>query len=578
MNRDTDRLVADVRAWIGEDPDPQTREELEGLLREEAWGELEERFSGPLQFGTAGLRGLVGGGLNRMNRVTVARATAALARQLMAHVEDAAQRGVVVARDGRHMSEEFAEMTAEILMGHGLNVHFLPGTTPTPVAAFTGRHLGASATVVVTASHNPPAYNGYKVYSERHVQIVPPQDAQIRDLRHLLPPFATLPRLSFDQGRSEGLLRPVDSRVLDAYFEALNAQCFGPDVPPSQPRIVTTALHGVGHPFVERALLGRGFSDLHPVLEQAEPDPDFPTVTFPNPEEDGALDLAVALGRRVGAELLIANDPDTDRLALGVFKGPEISLLTGNQVGILLADWLLASAKEAGSLPAESVVLTTVVSTRMLDVLAASYGVRSARTLTGFKWIWDQALHLRDEGVDFRFGFEEALGYCVGQAVRDKDGIGAALVAAELCAHLKAEGKTLLDRLEELWCAHGFYASAQVAFTLEGLAGRRAIEEIMSFLRKRPFQHIHDVSIWALLDFKSMEGPLGGADVLQWDLEDGSRILFRPSGTEPKIKAYIETSADVGPEGLDRARKVAFDRLDSLREWVYGLFTELTAG
>jgi phosphomannomutase len=503
-----------------------------------------------------------------MNVVTVARVSAALARQLMEHVQDAAQKGVVIARDGRRMSAEFAAVAAEILMGHGLNVHVIEGATPTPVAAFAGRDLGAAATVVVTASHNPPAYNGYKVYSERHCQIVSPQDAQIRDGRRTLGPASQLPRLDVEKGRAEGLLHLVGAATIQAYFEALDAQCMGPLPPPAPLRIVTTALHGVGHSFVEAALKRRGFTDLHPVLEQAEPDATFPTVSFPNPEEDGALDLAIDLGGRVGADILIANDPDTDRLALGMFRPEGVRLFTGNEVGLLLADWLLASARSQGSLPAESAVLSTIVSTRMLDHVAAHYGAQCHRTLTGFKWIWDRALSLADEGISFRFGFEEALGYCVGDAVRDKDGIGAALVAAELASDLKAQGKTLQDRLEELWTRHGFYTSSQVAMTFTGLEGRKTIDTIMSALRTSPPASVEGSLVVHVFDHEAAKAPLGPANVLRWDLEDGSRLLFRPSGTEPKLKAYLEIRAALGDGGLFAAKREASARLAELEIWV----------
>ena len=292
MGRTQQELEAEVREWIAHDPDPTTQQELTKLLENKDWAGLEERFDGPLQFGTAGLRGLVGGGPSRMNRVTVAQATAALARQLMNDVLDAAQRGVVVARDGRNMSPEFAEVTAETLLGYGLNVHFLDGPMPTPIAAYAGLELNAAATVVVTASHNPPAYNGYKVYADCHHQIVSPQDARIRDERAKLGPPSSLARLELEKGREEGMLKDVPQRVIDSYFAAIDDQCMGPKVPEAQVRIVTTALHGVGHASVERALTQRGFTEIYPVLDQAEPDGRFPTVTFPNPEEDGALDLA----------------------------------------------------------------------------------------------------------------------------------------------------------------------------------------------------------------------------------------------------------------------------------------------
>jgi phosphomannomutase len=568
MARDRNALEQEVRTWIENDPDPETQSELTQLLENQDWTALEERFNGPLEFGTAGLRGLVGGGPSRMNRLTVAQASAALARQLMADVVDAAQRGVVVARDGRNMSPEFAKVTAEVFLGYGLNVYFMDEPTPTPIAAFAGRKLNTAATVVVTASHNPPAYNGYKVYSEQHHQIVSPQDGRIRIERKRLGSPRSLARLELSEGRAQGMLRVVPESVLDAYFTEIDAQCMGTNPPEAQVRIVTTALHGVGHQYVERALQQRGFRELFPVLEQSLPDGAFPTVVFPNPEEDGALDLAMALGRKVGADLLIANDPDTDRLACGIFLEDSVRLFSGNELGVLLADWLLSQARAHGTLPRRSAVLSTIVSTQMLDAVGTEYGAECHRTLTGFKFIWERALSLAQDGIDFRFGFEEALGYCVGKAVRDKDGISAALIAAELTAHLKARGLTLLDRLEELWGRHGFYATSQVATTMEGLAGRETIERIMNRLRSDSTDVIAGSRVVTFVDLEKGAGTLGPANVLQWDLDDGSRVIFRPSGTEPKLKAYLETRSDVDRVGLNEARLQATQRLSELRTWV----------
>ena len=578
MVRTREELTAEVRAWIQADLDPDSQRELELLLKDEVWTELEERFSGPLEFGTAGLRGLIGAGPSRMNRLTVAQASAALAQQLLNDIPRAAERGVVVARDGRRMSPEFAQVTAQTLMGYGLLVHFIDGPTPTPIAAFAGLQLNSAATVVVTASHNPPAYNGYKVYGAAHHQIVSPQDARIRLERERIVESSSFRTVGLETGRSRGLLKDVPLSIIEDYYAAISAQCMGPVKPEAQIRIVTTALHGVGHRFLARALEERGFTELFPVVEQSEPDGRFPTVTFPNPEEDGALDLATDLGLRVGAELLIANDPDADRLACGVFTEEGIQLLTGNEIGILLADWLLSRAQSTDRLPPQSAVISTVVSTQMLDAVAVSYGVQCHRTLTGFKVIWEKALELSEEGVDFRFGFEEALGYCVGSAVRDKDGIGAALVAAELAAHLKARNQNLLDRLNELYLRHGFYATDQVATTMEGIAGKKSIQRIMTQLRRAGPKSIAGSPVTRYEDLDAPGGSIGRANVLLWELEDGSRVIFRPSGTEPKLKAYLETRSPVANQDLAAAKRMACRRLDVLRQWVLATVDALANG
>lgn len=549
-------LRSEVEAWIADDPDGATRAELRGLLSSEDWGGLEERFAGPLVFGTAGLRGELGGGPSRMNQATVARATAGLALQLLADEDGARDKGVVIGRDGRRMSPEFARTSAEILVGYGFRVHWFETPVPTPVAAFAGRHLGAAATAIVTASHNPPQYNGFKVYAPRGSQIVSPQDARIRRAGDDAGPVLELPRVSFEEALTDGRIVVIDAQIEPVYLAALDAQCLDPVPPPAPLIAVTTALHGVGHRWVQTALARRGHTALHPVCEQAQPDGEFPTVDFPNPEEDGALDLAMKLGREVGAELIIANDPDTDRLCVAVEDASAeqgFTQLTGNELGVLLADWLLGERARRGELPEGALVLTTVVSTTMLERLAQEHGARYAETLTGFKWIWDRALALEPEGAQYIFGFEEALGYCVGPAVRDKDGIGAAQALMELTARWKERGKTLRERLEDLSRMHGVHITDQISTVLPGLDGRARIEAVMAHLRATPPDSIGGLAVDRSRDLSGSQADQAGlprSDVLTYWLAGGSRVVVRPSGTEPKLKCYIEARALVG-EGAD---------------------------
>ncbi|MGB0590500.1 MAG: phospho-sugar mutase [Myxococcota bacterium] len=577
MDTDTDSalrdLVASAEAWIADDPDPETRRELEMLIAERDTHGLAERFAGPLTFGTAGLRGELGAGPARMNQVTVARATAGLARQLIADVPDARDRGVVVGRDGRRGSPELSRVVAEVLCGHGLRVHWIEGPTPTPVCAFAGRHTRAAAVAIVTASHNPPEYNGLKVYAPNGAQIVSPQDQRIQSEGIAAGSISDLPRTPFDAAESNGLLMRFDDALEAHYLGALDGQCQGPVPPPAQVRVVTTALHGVGHRWIEAALRRRGFDDLHPVLEQSEPDGAFPTVTFPNPEEPGALDLSLALGERVDADLVVANDPDTDRLCVAVRRaGRPVRVLSGNELGVLLGDWLLRGRIAHGTAGDDPFLATTIVSTTMLRAVAEASGATCLQTLTGFKWIWDRSLATMDRGGTFIFGFEEALGYCVGSVVRDKDGVGAAQILMELAADLKSRGMTLLDQLDTLYRAHGVYLNHQVSVRLPGLDGRARIDALMAGLRSAPPVEIAQVAVTSVNDLAGPDAEALGlprSNVIVFHLADRGRVVVRPSGTEPKLKSYLEVREAVSPdEEVADARRRAEPRMTGLVTWI----------
>lgn len=569
-------LSARARAWIADDPDPETRRELSALVEAEDLAGLKERFAGPLTFGTAGLRGVLGAGPARMNEATVTRAAAGLARQLLADVSGAAANGVLVGRDGRRGSEALARVVAEVLCGHGMTVHWIDDATPTPFCAFAGRHLKTSAVAIVTASHNPPEYNGLKVYAPNGAQIVPPQDARIQEEGLAAGPVLSVPRVPFPEAKDSGLLVHVDASVTTAYFEALDTQCQGPASPPSDVRVVTTALHGVGHRWVEEALARRGFKDLHPVVEQASPDGAFPTVAFPNPEEPGALDLALALSQRVSADLVVANDPDTDRLCVAVCRqGTPAYVLSGNELGVLLADWLLRGRAAHGRLGDAPFVATTIVSTTMLKALAEEAQASCLQTLTGFKWIWTSALERIEAGGTFVFGFEEALGYCVGPVVRDKDGVSAAQVLMELASDLKSQGMTLIDQLNALYTQHGLYLNEQVALRLPGLDGRERIEALMATLRSAPPDVVGGSTVVRLVDLAGDDADalgLARSNVIIIDLADESRIVVRPSGTEPKLKSYLEVREPVAQgEHVDDARRRAEPRMAAMKAWIKGV-------
>ncbi|MBI1757769.1 MAG: phospho-sugar mutase [Actinobacteria bacterium] len=529
----TSSLRARAEEWLAEDPDPDTRAELRGLLDAGDWPAIEQRFAGRLEFGTAGLRGPLGAGPTRMNRAVVRRTAAGLA----AYLRGIGARGpVVIGYDARHKSVDFAHDSAAVLAGAGFDVRVLPRPLPTPVLAFAVRRLAACAGVMVTASHNPPADNGYKVYlggaaspggvAGDGAQIVPPADGDIEAAIGAVRSLADVPL--------SPAWHTLGEEVLEAYLDAVAAV---PRTPHRELRIAATALHGVGGAVLSAALRRAGFAEPAVVAEQAEPDPDFPTVRFPNPEEPGAVDLLLALADRVGADLAIANDPDADRCAVAV----DGRLLRGDELGVLLADHLMRHG-------VTGTYATTVVSSSLLAAMCAHHGLPYAETLTGFKWIARAA-------ADLAFGYEEAHGYAVApESVRDKDGISAALLVADLAASLRAEGKTLLDRLDELALRHGLHATDQLAVRVDDLslitaAMRRLRADLPRELLGEPVTEVTD--------------RLPAANVLTARGRH-CRVVVRPSGTEPKLKAYLEVVIPVTGT-VAEARTVAADRLAQLR-------------
>ncbi len=551
-------LRAAAQRWCNEDPDPETRDELRALLDAHDEAAIRDRFGSMLEFGTAGLRGVLGAGPNRMNRAMVMRATAGLCAYLRETVPDAATRGVVVGYDGRRKSAVFARDAAEVIAGSGLKAWLFDDLGPTPLTAFAVLNLGAAAGVMVTASHNPPEYNGYKVYAGHGGQIVPPEDDAIAKEIRAIGVLAEIARLPIERGKHRGLVRSVPATVERAYLEGVRATALhrGERAPL---KVAYTALHGVGNRLAMQALAE--FGEIHSVSEQAQPDGNFPTVAFPNPEEKGAMDLVLALARRESADLVLANDPDADRLAVAVPSGEGFAQLSGNDVGVLLGHYLLT---EGG--PREgALVATTIVSSPLLARIAANLGVRCVETLTGFKWIVHRAMELeRTEGLRFVFGYEEALGYCPGSLVRDKDGISAACVVADFCAWAKARGETLPQRLEAIQREHGLYASAQRSVTLKGAEGSAAIAGIMEKYRRETPAAIDGRRVTLATDFAKGTPP---SNALRFDLEDGSRVMLRPSGTEPKIKYYFDQRGEVGAgEDFAVAKRRTDDRLRALVE------------
>jgi phosphomannomutase len=589
-------LRSQVEAWIREDPDPGDQGELRALLAASgqmgepgraAQADLTDRFAGRLHFGTAGLRGQVGAGPNRMNRAVVRAATAALARWLHEHGPGGG--AVVIGCDARHRSAAFADEAAAVLTGAGIGVHLLPRPNPTPLLAFAIRHLSAAAGIMITASHNPAADNGYKLYLGDGAQIVPPVDSQIEAAIASLGPLSQIPA-----GSPDGpLVTRHGDEVAQAYLDAIIAASGAPPVappsaaapsaapPPGTPtwagqpppravsmplRVVYTALHGVAASLALRAIDRAGFPPPLVVAAQEKPDPDFPTVAFPNPEEPGTLDLALAQAERDAADLVLANDPDGDRLAVAA-PDPDASggwrVLSGDQVGALIGSYLLEQTA-AGPAPGQRLVVTTVVSSTLLGKITAAAGAGYAETLTGFKWIVRAGQGV--PGSRFLFGYEEALGYAVGDVVRDKDGISAALALLSLATTARAAGQSLLDRWDALEAAHGVHLTAQVTLHAPSPAG------IMGRLRAAPPAALAGHPVTSSEDLAAGQarpedpgGPgLPPADVLIYRLSD-ARVVIRPSGTEPKLKAYLEVVEPATARTLAAARATAAGRIGPLR-------------
>jgi len=550
-------LIDVAQDWVDDDPDHETRVELGRVLARAKDGDaaavadLEDRFSGMLEFGTAGLRGALGAGPNRMNRSVVIRAAAGLAAYLR---QTKPEPFVVVGYDARTNSDVFARDTAAVTVGSGGHAAVLPHPLPTPVLAFAIRHLGADAGVMVTASHNPPQDNGYKVYLGDGSQIVPPSDSEIAGEIARVQAVADVP-LADDGWQTLG------NDVLADYVDATAAV-----VDPDSPRdidVVHTALHGVGSDTLLRVFERAGFPTPVPVESQQQPDAAFPTVSFPNPEEPGAIDAALDLAREIGPDIVLANDPDADRCAVAV---PVVGdgttdwrMLRGDEVGALLGAHILARGVED-----DAVFASSIVSSRLLAAMAKKAGIRHEETLTGFKWI------ARVEGL--RYGYEEALGYCVDPGhVRDKDGVSACLLVAELAAGLKAKGRVLTDVLDDLAVEHGVHATDSFSVRVADLS---LIGDVMTRLRATPPAEVAGIAVTRADDLATGVDGLPPTDGLRYHLEDGSRVIVRPSGTEPKLKVYLEAVEPVdGADALAAARAAATERLGRIRAAMSDLTT-----
>ena len=550
-----DEALEIANKWLISDPDETTKVETEKLISDKNI-ELIQRFSSSLVFGTAGIRGARGAGPMRMNRVMIRIVATAIAEELLSDNQSDEAPLVVVGYDARHKSQIFAQDSVRVLATHGVRSLILPGPTPTPVLAYTSLSKKAKAGIMVTASHNPAEDSGYKVYWEDGAQIANPVDTKIAqriDFKN--PPTEE----SLADYEDETILKG-DDELIKTYVDFASSSVSSESK--REIKQIYTPLHGVGKKVFLDVFEKAGFENPTVVESQAEPDPDFPTVSFPNPEEEGALDLAVGLAIEKNADLVIANDPDADRLAIVARHGNKWRHLNGNEIGVLLAEHILSKEQEEDRL-----VVTTVVSSRLLSKIADFHKVKYAETLTGFKWIVRPGIE--DKSSRFVFGYEEALGFALGDSVRDKDGITSALVFAELAAELKSEDKTVVDLLEELWNRHGVHKTALIAKRLDPETDISA--DFMSPWRTSPPEKIGEFAVIGSIDMLSPESELPATDALIFNISNG-RIVIRPSGTEPMVKVYVEVTESVINDDVRSAERSADHKIEDLLHGVSSLF------
>ena len=561
--------------------DEAIKEELKGISEDE--NEIKERFYMDLEFGTAGLRGIIGAGTNRMNIYVVRRATQGLANYI-AKVDKKAQ-GVAIAYDSRHMSPEFAEEAALCLAANGIKAYIFESLRPTPELSFAVRHLGCVAGINVTASHNPPEYNGYKVYWEDGAQITPPHDSGIMGEVKSISDWNTVKTMDKAEAEKAGLFQVIGKEVDDAYMSELKKQVIHMDAIEKEGKnlkIVYTPLHGTGNIPARRILKELGFENVYVVKEQELPDGDFPTVSYPNPEAAEAFELGLKLAKEVDADLVLATDPDADRLGVRVKdKNGEYHDLTGNMSGCLLANYELSQRKAVnGSLPEDGALIKTIVTTNLADAIAKGYGVKLIEVLTGFKFIGQQILGFEKSGKgSYLFGFEESYGCLIGTYARDKDAIVATMALCEAAAYYKTQGKTLWDAMIEMYEQFGYYKDAIQSVTMKGIEGLQKIQEIMNSLRQNPPAEFAGHKVVAVRDYKAdtitdvatgAVKPTGlpNSNVLYYELTDDAWVCVRPSGTEPKVKFYYGvkgTSLADADKKSEIMGKAVLDMVDSMK-------------
>ena len=537
--------------WLTDDCfDKETKNELESIRNNE--NEIKDRFYKELEFGTAGLRGVIGAGTNRMNKYTVGRATQGLANFI--NKMKISNPSVVISFDSRHMSKEFSEITALVLNANGIRVNLFDNLRPVPELSFAVRYLKATAGIMITASHNPPEYNGYKVYWSDGAQIIPPVDKGIIDEVLSIEDFSLIKTMDKDEAISQGLLNYIGSEVDDAFINALKSSCLNPEIIKKEAnnvKIVYTPLHGAGNIPVQRILKELGFKNVYVVPEQEKPDGDFPTVSYPNPEDPKAFELALKLAKKVDADVVLATDPDSDRL--GVFSkisNGEYVSYTGNMSALLICEYELSQKRDKGILPNNGAIVTTIVSSELTKAIAEYYGAKVFETLTGFKWIGEKIREFEEkDSYKYLFGFEESYGCLIAPHARDKDGISAVMALCEATAYYKSKGLSLWDQMIKIYEKYGYYKEGQISIVLKGADGAAEIKNKMSKMRANPPKELAGLDVLEVRDYqehivKKSNGEIFKTDlptsnVLYYELSNNSWCCVRPSGTEPKIKFYM---------------------------------------
>ncbi|MCL2204608.1 MAG: phospho-sugar mutase [Defluviitaleaceae bacterium] len=539
------------RRWLA-DPaiDAATKAELEALAGNDT--EIQDRFFKELEFGTGGMRGVLGAGSNRLNIYTIRKATQGLANYILASDAYKPGMGVAIAHDCRRMSPEFSTEAALVLNANGIRTYVFDALRPTPLLSFAVRELECVSGIVVTASHNPPEYNGYKVYWSDGGQCPYPRDEAIIAEVNKITDFSMVKTMTLEEAKAKRLYNIASPDIDDAFIAHVKNCCANPEIiPPSDIKIVFTPLHGAGNISTQRALRETGFQHVYVVPQQEAPDGDFPTVGYPNPEDKKAFTLALELAREKDADIVVATDPDCDRVGVAVKHGGDYTLLTGNQTGAILTEYLLSQMKAKGTLPANAAIISTIVSTDMTHAIAQAYGAAYMEVLTGFKYIGEKIKEFEESGSHtFVIGFEESYGYLTGTYARDKDAVAATLLACEAAAYYRTQGLTLYDALQKLYETYGEYRESVESITMQGVAGLQDIKRIMSSLRGKPPKTLDGATVTYARDYlnKKIQNMRTGeitasglpvSDVLYYSMEDGAWACVRPSGTEPKIKLYF---------------------------------------
>ncbi len=548
--------------------DKETSAELEALKGNNA--EIEDRFYKSLEFGTAGLRGKLGAGTNRMNRYNIGKVTQGIANFIKSKGQDYMDRGLAIAYDCRHFSTEFATYVAEIMAANGIKSYLFESLRPTPELSYAIRQLNTASGINITASHNPKEYNGYKVYWEDGAQVLDDiADAMTVEINKI-DIFTGVQSLPLDEAIKAGFVTILGEEMDFKYLEMVKTLSIydGDDIDKSA-TIVYTPLNGAGSVMVQRILRERGFTEIHVVAEQEMPDPDFTTVGYPNPEDTKAFKYSEKLGHKVGAELLLATDPDCDRLAIEVLdKNGEYVAFNGNQTGAILIKYITEGLYNTGKLPEKPAIVKSIVTGDLGKVIGETFGVTTFESLTGFKNICGRIPELKENGFNYIFGYEESIGYTTGTAVRDKDAVSSVMLLCEAAAYYKKQGKTLLDIRQELFQKYGYYKEKQISLILEGIEGQKRIARMMEGYRSKYVTQFGEAKVDEAIDYLNGYKDIPSSNVLKFKLDDGSWFAVRPSGTEPKIKLYIYTKAPTDQQATDNIaliEKLVLARLDEIK-------------